>query len=626
MYLGASISSPGHQTHIQLHGICLGISLKKKQEDTLACILALDGFYHDGRNIRASYGTSKYCSAFIKNVRCNNPDCTYLHHMGDAEDTFTKQEIQAGYVTSGRDVLARQQQIMAQQAAAAFGNGQAGSRKKVGSGGPSGTGKASNGPIFPPPAFDEPLPRKVRAQSSILQSRTTQLGGMSAPSAASIVAGIGSAPNAAPPAPHTTLTALTSLKRPGVIPLAGRAASAGAPITAAKPVQPLVGVISDLTPAESLALQEQRQAQQILQAQKAAKQKHQQQMAQSSSISQRNSPSHSSIGTGPPPVDFVGGPSNGVVSGPSIHMGFPLMGNSFSGNHESGRISEPHSTKSTPSLEFGGSGILGGKPLASSPGVIGGASLAPSENPFGLGLLSADSISGGADKWGAAAASQKNTYGGSGALWDGDSEFSNRPAPIGPAGRNNSAIGAPGYDVGGMSLFGTNQNTYLNGSSSALASILGIELPTGSGTLRDNSAAYLGGSAIQAPVGVVGASVGGLNSACIGHVGAIGANKPNNGILQPIGAQSASFQGGGIPIGGYSNGGGNHDMALLQSLLPGVNITSGNAYRPAAPQHHQYQQPVGVGGLNHVQWSNGKNTAQQQHEQRQQQQRSGNIW
>ena len=546
--------------------------------------------------------------------------------MGDAEDTFTKQEIQAGYVTSGRDVLARQQQIMAQQAAAAFGNGQAGSRKKVGGGGPSGTGKTSNGPIFPPPAFDEPLPRKVRAQSSISQSRTTQLGGMSAPSAASIVAGIGSAPNAAPPAPHTTLTALTSLKRTGGIPLAGRVVSSSAPITAAKPSQPLVGVISDLTPAESLAMQEQRQAQQMLQSQKASKQKHLQQMAQISINSQQNSPSHSSIGSGPPPVDFVGGPSNGVISGSSIHMGFPLMGNSYSGNIECGSIGEPNATKSTTSLEFGGSGILGGKPLASSPGVIGGASLAPSDNPFGFGLLSAESISGGADKWGAAAGSQKNTFGGSGALWDGDSEFSNRPVPIGSAGRNNSAIGAPGCDVGGMSLFGTNQNTYLNGGSSALASILGIELPTGSGTLRDNSAAFLGGSTIQAPVGAVGATVGGLNSAGIGHVGAIGANKPNKGILQPIGSQSASFQGGGVPIGGYSSGGGNHDMALLQSLLPGVNITSGNAYRPAAPQHHQYQQPVGVGGLNHVQWSNGNNTTQQPHEQRQQQQRSGNIW
>ena len=114
----------------------------------MACILALDGFYVDGRNIRASYGTSKYCSAFIKNVRCNNPDCTYLHMMGDSEDTFTKQEIQAGYVTSGRDVLARQQQLAAATAGSS-------SRRRVGHGGPSGTGKVATNPVFPPPTFEE---------------------------------------------------------------------------------------------------------------------------------------------------------------------------------------------------------------------------------------------------------------------------------------------------------------------------------------------------------------------------------------------------------------------------------------------------------------------------------------
>lgn len=115
----------------------------------MACIIALDGFYMDGRNIRASYGTSKYCSAFIKNIKCSNPDCTYLHSMGEAEDTFSKQEIQAGYVTSGRDVLARQQQL-----AAAFANST--SRKKVGGGGPSGTGRIAPNPIFPPPTYEEP--------------------------------------------------------------------------------------------------------------------------------------------------------------------------------------------------------------------------------------------------------------------------------------------------------------------------------------------------------------------------------------------------------------------------------------------------------------------------------------
>jgi len=553
------------------------------KEDTLACILALDGFYHDGRNIRASYGTSKYCSAFIKNVRCNNPDCTYLHHMGDAEDTFTKQEIQAGYVTSGRDVQARQQQIMAQQAAVAGGN--SGSRKKVGCGGPSGTGKVSNGPIFPPPTFDEPL--KVKAKSTTLQSRPTQMGGTNGLSAASIVAGIGVAPVAAPPPPtHTTLTALGSLKRSGIAPLAGQAVSAGVPM------KPLVGVISDLTPAESLALQEKNKEAGLAQSQKSAKQKH-------------LSPSLSSLGSGPINVDSIGGPS----IPPSFNMGIPLMGNSFSDNFDGGR---PLATKQSTSLEFGGSGILGGAPITSA-GMIGGGSLAPSDNSFGL--FSKESSSGGGDMWGPAVGSQSNIFGGSGSLWGDDSDF-NRPSPIGSSSRNSSAIDSSGGDVGGMSLFGTNQNSYSNGGSSALASILGIELPTGSGSLRDNTSAFF-----QAPIGAGVSSLGGLHGAGNGHIGAIGANKP-----QPIG--SNVFQGGGIPLSGYSNGGGNHDMALLQSLLPGVNITSGNAYRPAAPQQHQFQQSAGVGELNHDQWSNNNSVGMgQQHDTQQQQRKSGgNIW
>mmetsp|Transcript_21881 Transcript_21881/g.52907 ORF Transcript_21881/g.52907 Transcript_21881/m.52907 type:complete len:867 (+) Transcript_21881:104-2704(+) len=636
------------------------------KEDALSCILALDGFYHDGRNIRASYGTSKYCSAFIKNVRCNNPDCTYLHHMGDAEDTFTKQEIQAGYVTSGRDVLARQQQIMAQQAAAVFGNSGAGnSRRKVGGGGPSGTGKASSSPIFPPPTYDEPLPRKAR--SAILQQRANmqhQPGGSTgAPSAASIVAGIGTTP-AAPPAPHTTLTPLMPLNRGNSMPLTGKTAAVTSAMAvtavAPKPTHPLVGGSSDLTPAESLALQEQRKEAAL--AQQQAQQRELMAMKQSAKAQQQqtksapSSPSHSSVGSGSgsakgqiPAIraesigssvksqqsnEFISGPPIGAISGSHLHMGSPLIGSNLSGNLGGGLIGDPP-ISTVPPLEFGGSGILGGQPLALDDGrngVIGGASLASLNNSFGgLGLL--DSSSGGqADKWGALGGG----FGGSGALW-GDEPSNIRSsqqshAPIGPT---NRSINAPG-DVGGMSLFGTSQNSYSNGGgSSALANMLGIELPTGSGSLRESSVPFSGGNPIQPPVGGVGA-VGGLN-ASNGPVGAIGANKPNSGMLQPIGAPSQGVVGSvgssGIPIGGYS-GGGNNDMALLQSLLPGVNITSGNAYRPAAPQtNHQYQhqmqqqqQPVGVGGLNHQQWNSDNSSTAQQQQQHQEEQRSGNIW
>lgn len=49
----------------------------------------------DGNDIfdRASFGTTKYCSYFLRGVACANPDCMYLHDYGNEEDTFSKEEI-----------------------------------------------------------------------------------------------------------------------------------------------------------------------------------------------------------------------------------------------------------------------------------------------------------------------------------------------------------------------------------------------------------------------------------------------------------------------------------------------------------------------------------------------------
>ena len=169
-----------------------------------------------------------------------------------------------------------------------------------------------------------------------------------------------------------------------------------------------------------------------------------------------------------------------------------------------------------------------------------------------------------------------------------------------------------------MSLFGTNQNSYSNGGggSSALASMLGIQLPTGSGSLSGNSSTFPGENSIQAPIR-------GLNASNHGSVGAIGASKP----LQPIGAPQGGIGGLGgssIPISGFSGGGGNSDMALLQSLLPGVNITSDNG---GLPQQQLNMQPVGVGGLNSGQWQSGGNaSASSQQQQNKQQDHNSNIW
>ena len=64
------------------------------KEDAKASIQSLEGYWLDGHLLRASFGTTKYCNNFIRGVACNNPDCVYLHELGEDEDRFTKEEIQ----------------------------------------------------------------------------------------------------------------------------------------------------------------------------------------------------------------------------------------------------------------------------------------------------------------------------------------------------------------------------------------------------------------------------------------------------------------------------------------------------------------------------------------------------
>eukprot|EP01038_Epipyxis_sp_PR26KG_P009263 gene9263-12478_t len=105
------------------------------KEDAKAAIQALDGYYLDNHMLRASFGTTKYCNNFIRAVPCNNPECVYLHELGDDDDRFTKEEIQAGHSKLAQ-VPGKDQSIV------------------TGNGGPSGTGKKPTGePVLPPPVF-----------------------------------------------------------------------------------------------------------------------------------------------------------------------------------------------------------------------------------------------------------------------------------------------------------------------------------------------------------------------------------------------------------------------------------------------------------------------------------------
>ncbi|KAL9642736.1 hypothetical protein ABK040_009813 [Willaertia magna] len=64
-----------------------------KKEDAYRAVRAVDKTFLDGKQLRASFGTTKYCAYFLKGVNCTNPDCMYLHEYGNEEDTFNKDEI-----------------------------------------------------------------------------------------------------------------------------------------------------------------------------------------------------------------------------------------------------------------------------------------------------------------------------------------------------------------------------------------------------------------------------------------------------------------------------------------------------------------------------------------------------
>ena len=49
--------------------------------------------------MRASYGTTKYCMAFLRGVSCQDHSCMNLHEWGDEKDCFTKEDLTTLYVT-----------------------------------------------------------------------------------------------------------------------------------------------------------------------------------------------------------------------------------------------------------------------------------------------------------------------------------------------------------------------------------------------------------------------------------------------------------------------------------------------------------------------------------------------
>ncbi|GFO01241.1 Ccr4-not transcription complex subunit 4, partial [Plakobranchus ocellatus] len=67
-----------------------------KPEDALRAILTVNNVHVEGRTLKTSLGTTKYCSHFLKGSHCQKSDCMYLHELGEEAASFTKDEMQAG--------------------------------------------------------------------------------------------------------------------------------------------------------------------------------------------------------------------------------------------------------------------------------------------------------------------------------------------------------------------------------------------------------------------------------------------------------------------------------------------------------------------------------------------------
>lgn len=67
-----------------------------RSEDAIRAIQVVNNVTVDGRTIKASLGTTKYCSYFLRGLSCTKPDCMYLHETGDELASFTKEQMQQG--------------------------------------------------------------------------------------------------------------------------------------------------------------------------------------------------------------------------------------------------------------------------------------------------------------------------------------------------------------------------------------------------------------------------------------------------------------------------------------------------------------------------------------------------
>ncbi|KAI5171413.1 CCR4-NOT transcription complex subunit 4 [Nematocida sp. LUAm3] len=64
-----------------------------KSSSAADAIREMDGFVLGDKIIRCTFGTTKYCSFFLRGIKCTNEGCLYLHEKGKEEDSFSRDQM-----------------------------------------------------------------------------------------------------------------------------------------------------------------------------------------------------------------------------------------------------------------------------------------------------------------------------------------------------------------------------------------------------------------------------------------------------------------------------------------------------------------------------------------------------
>lgn len=76
------------------HSVGVYVTYERK-EDAASCIAAVDGSKNGDRTLRAQFGTTKYCSAYLRGETCTNRNCMFLHEPGEANESYSRADLSA---------------------------------------------------------------------------------------------------------------------------------------------------------------------------------------------------------------------------------------------------------------------------------------------------------------------------------------------------------------------------------------------------------------------------------------------------------------------------------------------------------------------------------------------------